>query len=156
MTTLSETYTHKQPLQHRITRLDTPESVHYYGRTYDNYPRPDGTFELPSPDYVRRFSQPEDTYLIEVLGGKGQPTGEFNVLNGEEFREEFQPHEEPYFEYGVQFLPRPRDIVEHGGNLENAREALKALPVLRDSGDSGDYGIVRRSVMEPGPWERIE
>lgn len=46
MTTLDETYMLKQPVRHRITRLDTPESVHYYGRTYDNCPEPDGPFDL--------------------------------------------------------------------------------------------------------------
>lgn len=150
MTTLSETYTHKRPVQHRITRLDTMESIHYYGRTYDNYPLPDGTFELPSHEYVRRFSQPEDTYLVEVLDHGGNPSGEFDLLNGEEFRESLQPHEVPHFEYGVWFKPRRNDIVEHGGSLENARDALKALH------RSSDYGIVRRSVTEPGPWELIE
>lgn len=46
MTTLDETYMLKQPVRHRFRRLDTPEFVHYYGLTYDNYPEPDGTFEL--------------------------------------------------------------------------------------------------------------
>lgn len=153
MTTLSETHTLKRPVQHRITRLDTPESVHHYGRTYDNYPGPDGTFELPSHGYVHRFSQPEDTYLVEVLDKEGHLTGEFNLLNGEEFQECLQPYEAPYFEYGIQVISRPRDVVSHGGSIEYACDALKALPVLIGS---GDYGIVRRSVTEPGPWERVE
>lgn len=153
MTTLDETYTLTHPVQHRITRLDTPESVHYYGRTYDNYPRPDGTFELPTHDYVRRFARPEDTYLVEVLNQEGNPSGQFDLLNGEKFRERLRPHEEPYFEYGIQMIKRPRDVVSHGGSLESACEALKALPVLLES---GDYVIVRRTVTEPGPWERVE
>lgn len=151
MTTLDETYMLKHPVRHRITRLDTPDSVHYYGRTYDNYPEPDGTFELPSRDYVRRFSQPQDTYLVEVLGENGQPTREFDLLNGEEFRERLTPHEEPYFEYGVWFKPRRNDVVEHGSK-EAAQAALDALPVLRDS---GDYAIVRRLTYEPGHWEEV-
>lgn len=151
MTTLDETYMFKHPVQHRITRLDTEESIHYYGRTYDNYPRPDGTFELPSTDYVRRFSQPEDTYLVEVLDDKRQPTGEFNLLNGEEFRESLTPHEEPYFEYGVWFKPRRNDVVVHGSK-EAAQTALDELPVLKES---GNYAIVRRIIYEPGYWEEV-
>lgn len=152
MTTLDETYMLKHPVRHRITRLDTPEDVHYFGRTYDNHPRPDGTFELPSSDYVRRFSQPEDTYLVEVLDINGQPTREFDLLTGEEFRERLTPHEEPYFEYGVWFKPRRNDVVEHG-TKEAAQAALDALPVLKDS---GDYAIVRRLAYEPGNWEEVQ
>ncbi|ACL42033.1 hypothetical protein Achl_4082 (plasmid) [Pseudarthrobacter chlorophenolicus A6] len=152
MTTLDETYMLKHPVRHRITRLDTPESVHYYGRTYDNYPTPDGTFELPSKeDYVRRFSRPEDTYLVEVLDNDGNPTREFDLLNEEEFRERLTPHEEPHFEYGVWFKPRRNDVVEHG-TLEAAQAALDELPVLKDS---GDYAIVSRLAYEPGNWEEV-
>lgn len=153
MTTLEETYVLKLPVRHRITRLDTPGSVHYYGRTYDNYPEPDGTFELPSKeDYVRRFSKPEDTYLVEVMDDQGQPTREFDLLNGEEFRGRLTPREEPYFEYGIWFKPRRNDVVEHGSK-EAAQQALDNMPVLKDS---GEYAIVRRLTYEPGDWEEVQ
>jgi hypothetical protein len=59
--------------------------------------------------------------------------------------------EEPYFEFGVKFLPRRNDVVEHGG-LEQAKAALIDAPILRAS---GEYGIVRRLTDEPGRWEIV-
>lgn len=58
---------------------------------------------------------------------------------------------EPYFEYGVKFLPRRNDIITHG-SLERAKAALIDAPILLAS---GDYGIVRRLIHEPGDWEIV-
>lgn len=57
----------------------------------------------------------------------------------------------PYFEYGVKFLPRRNDIVPHG-SLDAAKAALSDAPILLAS---GNYGIVRRLVHEPGNWEIV-
>jgi hypothetical protein len=153
MSTLADTFMRRRPVQHRITVLDTDEDIHYFSRTTDNYPDSNGLFHRYRKDYTPDHILLRGSYFIEELDEDGDREGRFDVLTPEEFKEQFTEHEDPYFEYGIQFIPRPRDVVSHGGNLEHAREALKAMPVLAAS---GEYGIVRRVVSEPGPWERVE
>jgi hypothetical protein len=153
MSTLTDNYMYRRPVQHRITVLDTDTDIHYISRTTDNYPDSKGMYRRDRKDYTRDDILLRGSYFVEELDEDGDRTGRFDVLTPEEFQEQLTEHEEPYFEYGIQFIPRPRDVVSHGGNLEHAREALKAKPVLAAS---GEYAIVRRLVTEPGPWERIE
>ncbi|GAA4035020.1 hypothetical protein GCM10023063_19180 [Arthrobacter methylotrophus] len=153
MSTLTDTFMHRRPVRHRITVLDTDTDIHYFSHTTDNYPDSNGMYRRQRKDYTRDNIVLRGSYFIEELDEDGDREGRFYVLTPEEFREQFTEHEDPYFEYGVQFVPRPRDIVSHGGDLKNAREALKAMPVLAES---GEYAIVRRLVTEPGPWERFD
>lgn len=152
MSTLTDKYMRRRPVQHRITVLDTNEDINYFSRTTDNYPDSNGMYRRQRKDYTRDDIPLRGSYFIEELDEDGDREGRFEVLTPEEFKEQFTEHEDPYFEYGVQYLLRPRDVVSHGGNLEHAREGL------RNSGltGSGEYGIVRRLMTEPGPWERIE
>lgn len=153
MSTLPDTYMRRIPVQHRITFLDTDNDIHYFSRTTDCYPEPDGTFPRERKDYTRDDIPLRGSVFVEELEEDGERSGRFEVLTREEYREQFTEHEVPGTEYGIQLISRPRDVVSHGGNLENARDALKTLPVLAAS---AEYQIVRRSVTEPGPWERVD
>jgi hypothetical protein len=153
MSTLTDTFMYRRPVQHRVTVLDTDNDIHNFTRTTDNYPDSNGMYRRQRKDFTRDDIVLRGSYFIEELDKDGDFTGRFDVLTPEEFKDQLTEHEDPYFEYGIQFIPRPRDIVSHGGNLDHAREALKAMPVLAAS---GEYGIVRRLVTEPGTWERIE
>ena len=145
MTILDGTYRKLNPPQHRITRLDTEESLHYYGRTYDNYPRPDGTLEVSSDGYERRYSRPEDTYLVEVLDEEGRVTHDFDLLTRDEFREQYQ---RIGVEYGVSVTTRRNDVVELGGDIGLAIESLKDR-----GGESASLSIVERPTPpEPDDW----
>lgn len=153
MSTLTGTYTRLRPVQHRVTVLDSDNDIHYFSRTTDCYPEPDGTFRRDRKDYTPDSITLRGAVFIEELDEDGDQSGRFDVLTLEEFLERYAEHDKPHFEYGIQFIPRPRDVLSHGGDLDRAREALKALPVLAGS---GEYGIVRRVTAEPGPWERFE
>lgn len=153
MSTLTDTYMRRHPVQHRVTVLDTDTDLHEFSRTTDCYPDSTGMYRRDRKDHTRDDIVLRGSVFIEELDEDGERTGRFEVLTGDEFREQFTEHENPYFEYGVQFIPRPRDVVSHGGRFESAQEALDGLPVLAGS---GDYRIVRRSVTEPGNWEPVE
>jgi hypothetical protein len=153
MSKLTGTFMYRRPVQHRVTVLDSDTDLRYFSYTTDNHPDSNGMYRRQKKDYTRDDIVLRGSYFVEELDEDGDRDGRFYVLTPEEFQEQLTEHENPYFEYGIQYILRPRDIVSHGGNLEHAREALKAMPVLATS---GDYGIVRRLVTEPGPWERIE
>lgn len=153
MTTLTDTFMYRRPVQHRVTVLDTDNDIHDFTRITDNYPDSNGMFRRERQDGTRDDIPLRGSYFVQELDEDSHGTGRFKVLTPEEFKEQLTEHEDPYFEYGIQFIPRPRDVVSHGGNLEHAREALKAMPVLAAS---GEYGIVHRLVTEPGPWERVD
>lgn len=153
MSTLTGTFMYRRPVQHRVTVLDTDNEIHNFTHITDSYPDSNGMYRRQRKDFTRDDIVLLGSYFIEELDKDGDFTGRFDVLTPEEFKDQLTEHEEPYFEYGIQFIPRPRDIVSHGGNLEHAREALRSMAELAAS---GEYGIVRRLVTEPGPWERIE
>lgn len=90
-------------------------------------------------------------YRIQRVENGVPESGPGLLLTKEQFEAEFTEHAEPYFEYGVKFLPRRNDIVMHG-SLEAAKAALIDAPILRMS---GEYGIVRRLIHEPGDWELV-
>lgn len=148
----SARYMRRVPVRHRVTVLETDKEIHYFSRTTDCYPEPHGTFRRDRKDYTRDDIPLRGSVFVEEIDEDGDRTGRFEVLTRQEFGEQFTEHELSYFEYGIQLISRPRDVVSHGGNLENARDALKALPVLAAS---GEYRIVRRAVTEPGDWEPV-
>ncbi|MBG0738931.1 hypothetical protein IV500_05775 [Paeniglutamicibacter antarcticus] len=152
MSTLGATFKHRRPVLHRVTVLDTVKDVNYFTRTTDNYPDSNGTYRRHHKNFIRDAIVLEGAYFVEETDEDGDRTGRFEVLTQDEFHEKFTGHEEPSFEYGLQFIPRPQDVVRHG-SLDAARVALEAVPVLKAS---GDYSIVRRPVPAPGPWERIQ
>lgn len=152
MSTLTETFMHRRPVQHRITILDTDTDIHYFSRTTDNYPDSNGMYHRQKKDYTRDDIVLRGSYFIEELDEDGDREGRFEVLTPTEFQKKFTEHEELNFEYGIQVVRRPRDVVEHG-TLERCQTVLDEMPDLRDS---GDYRIVRRLVNEPGDWGPVE
>jgi hypothetical protein len=90
-------------------------------------------------------------YRVQVVENGIPAAGPGLLLTKDQFAARFSEFAEPYFEYGVKFLPRRNDIVVHG-SLAGSRTALEEMPALKAS---GDYGIVRRLVHEPGGWEIV-
>lgn len=141
------------PLQHRITVLETDHEIHYFTRTTDCYPKPDGTFRRHKKDYTSNDIPLRGSVFVEELDEDGDRTGRFEILTPEEFRQELTEHRAPRTEYGIQRLARPEEVAPHL-SLERCREVMDFLPVLKFS---GEYGIVKRQgPCEPGPWEPLE
>jgi hypothetical protein len=140
------------PDQHRITFLGTESDVLGFSRTTDCYPDENGMFRRERKDFTRDDIPLLGSVFVAELDVDGDRTGRFEVLTRREFREQFMEHEVPYFEFGIQCVSRPRDVVCHG-TKQRCEDVLDDMPVLRDS---GDYRIVRRRVTEPGDWEPLE
>jgi hypothetical protein len=90
-------------------------------------------------------------YRIEHLVNGLPAAGPGFLMTKEQFEAKHTEFEEPYFEFGVKFPPRRNDIITNG-SLEAAKAALIDAPILRMS---GEYGIVRRLIHEPGDWELV-
>lgn len=90
MSELTNTHVRREPTQHRITVMETLEDQHYYGRNYDNYPDQDGNVELPTGEYTSVKVPLMGLYLIEELNSDGRPSGPFDLLTFEQFREQFE------------------------------------------------------------------
>lgn len=152
MTNLPETVTPIRPTELAVTVLDTHDDVLDYLIDGGIAPDKDGNVLLCVDD-EHVLVPIKGLYRLQVVDDSGTVPGPGLLVTEGQFKANFTAYDEPSFEYGVQLLARPRDVVSHGGSLEHARDALKALPVLEAT---GDYGIVRRLVHEPGDWERVE
>ncbi|MGT2461135.1 hypothetical protein [Sinomonas atrocyanea] len=142
----------RRPDQFRVTVMDTIEDVGWYrldgGRALaDEH----GNVRLPGPDGVTVEVPLLGLYRIQRLEDGVPVPGPGLLLTRDQFQAQFEEWSEPHYEYGIRYVPRPRDIVVHG-SLEAAQAALEQVPVL---GASGDYAIVRRLVTEPGLWEEL-
>jgi hypothetical protein len=150
MTTLPGTYMLNRPTELRVTILDTPQDLLWYHLDYGMTENADGNVILHDGDEVITVPL-RGLYRVQRLENGIPVAGPGRLLTKEQFEAEHTEFEEPYFEYGVKFLPRRNDVVEHG-SLERAKAALVDAPILRAS---GEYGIVRRLVHEPGAWEIV-
>ncbi|HEX9085899.1 MAG TPA: hypothetical protein VF867_00045 [Arthrobacter sp.] len=148
MTTLPDTYMPNRPAEHRVTVLDTPQDILWYHMDNGPLPDDDGNVRLRDGDDVLTVPL-KGLYRVQLVENGIPAAGPGRLLTREQFGSQFSEFAEPYLEYGVKFLPRRNDIVIHG-SLETAKDALDGLPALKGS---GDYGIVRRLVHEPGDWE---
>lgn len=148
MTTLPDTYMPNRPAEYRITILDTEQDILWYHMDSGPIPDVDGNIHLQDGDEVMTVPL-KGLYRIQLIENGIPAPGPGLLLTRSQFESRLSAFAEPYFEYGVKFLPRRGDIVIHG-SLDGARTALAELPVLKAS---GDYGIVRRLVHEPGDWE---
>jgi hypothetical protein len=150
MTTLPGTYMPHRPPELRVTILDTPQDLLWFHLDGGILEDADGNVTLADP--AGAITVPlKGLYRIQLLENGIPEAGPGQLLTKEQFESRITEFEEPYFEYGVKFLPRRNDVVEHG-SLEQAKAALIDAPILRAS---GEYGIVRRLTHEPGLWEIV-
>lgn len=150
MSTLTNTHVRREPTQHRITVMETPEDQHYYGRTYDDYPDQDGNVKLPTGDYTSVKVPLMGLYLIEELGADGRPSGTFDLLTFEQFREQFEELGDRGLEYGVRAvggsdIERHSDIVVarvHLSYLKHKHPLGKFEAISRPAGSDGEWTVV--------------
>lgn len=148
MTTLPGTYMPHRPPELRVTVLDTPEDLLWYHLEGGIVEDADGNVTLAHP--AGAITVPlKGLYRLQTLENGIPAEGPGRLLTKEQFESSITEFEEPYFEYGVKFLPRRNDVVEHG-SLERAKAALADAPILRAA---GNYAVVRRLTREPGDWE---
>lgn len=137
-----------RPAERRVTVLDTPQDILWYHMDKGPLPDEDGNIRMRDGNEV--VSVPlQGLYRVQVIENGVPAAGPGLLLTKAQFAAGYSEFAEPYFEYGVKFLPRRNDIVVHG-SLTGSRTALDEMTVLKAS---GDYGIVRRLVHEPGDWE---
>jgi hypothetical protein len=150
MTTLPGTYMPNRPTELRVTILDTPQDLLWYHLDGGILEDADGNVTLADP--AGAITVPlKGLYRVQRLENGIPVARPGRLLTKEQFEAGLTEFEEPYFEYGVKFLPRRNDVVEHG-SLDRAKAALIDAPILRAS---GEYGIVRRLIHEPGAWELV-
>jgi hypothetical protein len=150
MTVLPDTYMPIHPAEQRVTVIDTDEDIASF--CFDGGRRPDENGEIVLYEDGRPFRVPlKGLYRVQLIENGIPEEGLGLLMTEEQFRARYTEHAVPYFEYGVKFLPRRNDIVEHG-SLAAAQAALDAVPELKAS---GLYGIVRRLTSEPGDWELV-
>jgi hypothetical protein len=139
-----------RPTELRVTILDTPEDLMWFHLDYGQFEDADGNVTLR--DGEETITVPlKGLYRVERLVDGLTTAGPGFLMTKEQFEAKHIEFEEPYFEYGVSFLPRRNDIVTHG-SLDAAKAALSDAPILLAS---GNYGIVRRLTHEPGDWELV-
>ena len=148
MTLLPDTYMPLRPDESRVTVLDTPGDLQQFRLDGGAVEDADGNVNLRIDDQVVAVPLSGLYWVQRIEGGIPVP-GSCQLLTKDQFSSRLTVFDEAYFEYGVKFLPRRNDIVVHG-SLEAAKAALVGAPVLLAS---GEYGIVRRLVHEPGDWE---
>ncbi|HEX9227530.1 MAG TPA: hypothetical protein VF885_12880 [Arthrobacter sp.] len=148
MTILPGSYTTLRPAEFSVTVLDTPEELLLFRLDHGVIEDGDGNVRLRHGGRIITVPL-EGLYLIQRVRNGIRVPGHGLLLTREQFEGGFIEFDEPYFEYGVKFLPRRNDVVEHG-SLEAATAALEGSPILAGS---GDYAIVRRLTREPGEWE---
>lgn len=148
MTTLPNSYMLHRPSEYRVTILDTPQDILWYHMDKGPLPDDNGNIRMRDGDDVATVPL-KGLYRIQLVENGIPASGPGLLLTREQFESRLTEFAEPYFEYGVKFLPRRNDIVVQG-SLEAARSALDGSPVLNAS---GEYGMVRRLVHEPGDWE---
>lgn len=152
MSTLSQPHVRREPTQHRVTVMENDVDLHYYGRTYDNYPDQDGNITR----YVEEDSWETEKlpligmYLVEELGPKGRPNGTFWLLTFQEYHEQFKEQGDPNLIYGVRSVGG-RDVEVTSGTLESARTVaqlfkhLEVVSLPRDTDeDESTWTVVGR------------
>lgn len=148
MTTLPGTYMPHRPSEFRVTVLDTPDDLLWFHLDGGIIENADGNVTLADPAGAI-FVPLKGLYRVQRIENGIPEAGAGLLLTKEQFEARFTEFEEPYFEYGVKYLPRRDDIVKHG-SLERVKSALVDAPILLAS---GEYAIVRRLTHEPGLWE---
>lgn len=152
MTILPGTFMPIRPTEYQVTVLDTDEAIADYETWGGLVADDNGEVILRRGRLGRPMSVPlRGLYRLQSIENGIVESGVGRLLTEAEFRAGLTEFAAPYFEYGVKFLPRRNDIVEHG-SLEAAQAALDAVPELKAS---GNYGIVRRLTAEPGDWELV-
>jgi hypothetical protein len=151
MTNLSETFMPVRPTELAVTIRDADDDVFDYLVYGGVAPDMDGYVLLLVTD-GHTLVPLKGLYRLRVITEGVIVRSPGLLVTAEQFKHDFAVFDEPYYEYGVKFLPRRNDVVVRG-SLEVATGALDALPVLKAS---GDHGVVRRLVHEPGDWERVE
>ena len=144
MTLLPDTYMPLRPDEFRVTVLDTPKDIEQFRLGGGVAEDAAGNVSLRIDDQIVAVPLSGLYWVQHIEGGIPVP-GPSQLLTKDQSYARLTVFDEAYFEYGVKFLPRRNDIVVHG-----SLEAAKAAPVLLAS---GEYGIVRRLVHEPGDWE---
>lgn len=150
MTTLPGTYMPHRPSGYRVTVLDTPEDLLSFHLAYGQIEDAAGNVTLPDGDETITVPL-KGLHRVQLVENGIPEAGPGLLLTREQFEADWTEFEGPFFEYGVMFLPRRNDIVTLG-SLEAATAALADAPLLLAS---GEYGIVRRLVHEPGDWELV-
>jgi hypothetical protein len=155
MSTLTHTHVRRQPMQHRITVMETPEDQDYYGRRYDNYPDQNGNVKLPTGDHTSVTVPLMGLYLVEELESGVRPNGTFFLLTEQQFIEQFAELGEPGQEYGYRAVGGV-NVFHHPlrCDIGSARQGLAELQqmhplgkfelVARPAGSDIDWTVVGR------------
>lgn len=150
MSVLTQTHTRRQPVQHRITLMETSEDEHYYGITYDNYPDQDGNVKLPTGDYTSVTVPLMGLYLVEELES-GRPNGRFDLLTPEQFREQYVELGDPNLIYGVCAVGG-KDVTVTTGTLESARNGVTVLQAKYPLGKFDVVSLPRDADEDDAHW----
>jgi hypothetical protein len=151
MSILTNNYTLRRPVEHRVTVMETAEDQHYYGRTYDCYPNDDGTITVS-----RGLGHDEERvpfmgmYLVEELTFEGEPNGMFEMLTPEEFNERLQEVGDPGLEYGYRAVGGA-NIFFHPLNA-SIGEARRGLSSLQEMHPLGKFEVVSRPAGSDDEW----
>jgi hypothetical protein len=149
MSTLTNSHIRRVPTQHRITVMETPEDQHYYGRTYDNYPDQDGNVKLPTGEYTSVTVPLMGLYLVEELES-GRPSGRFDLLTHEQFKEQYIELGDPGLEYGYRAVGG-RNIFFHPMN-PSIEEARRGLASLQEMHPLGKFEVLSRPAGSGDEW----
>jgi len=150
MSTLTNTRVRREPTQHRITVMETAEDQHYYGRTYDNYPDQDGNVKLLTGEYTSVKVPLMGLYLIEELNSEGRPSGTFDLITFQQFREQFEELGDRGLEYAVR-AAGGADIERH----KDVQTARVHLSYLQYKYPLGKFEVISRPAGSDDEWSVV-